>query len=385
MAGMTHWRFGGSTAERTINCPGWRQLADRAPTPPTSPYAHEGAVLHDCMERILLEQTTVNTLHGETIDGIEIDDDRHRRLVAATNAFVTLSREYGMAEYEPEVGAEYAHDVGGHADFVGVSEDGKTVFVGDFKFGSGYQIDPFENAQAMFYAFVLRAGSPVADMFQKAEQVALVIIQPNDRDMDTLRIWTAPMGAIDEFELSFEKALRRARQDNPPLRVGEHCRFCPAAALCPERTGMAHRALLMPPDDLEQLADCMSMLPSLRDWINEVEQTALRQLERGAEVPGYKLVQKRAIRRWSEDEDVIYKKLARKLGGRKAMTVSKLCSPAQAAKLAKARGVDPEVIEEYVVAQSSGYAVAHAEDKRPEALPPHALGAALAALGKAAD
>ncbi len=385
-----HWPFGGSTADRTLNCPGWRRLADLSPKPDPSPYAEIGSALHECMEDILLgkEPHAFNPEHGVTVNGIEIDREKYLRILDAHEAFRELVDEYDIHEFEPEVGAEYAHEIGGHADFVAVSKDLKTVVVGDFKFGQGYQIMPEENPQAMFYAMVLRAASPVADMFQRTERIVLAIVQPNDRDLPVLRTWETTPERIEEFERQFMKAVERARaatEENPDVRVGAHCRFCPAAALCPARTGMAHRALLMDPADLDKLSEMMELLPRLRDWITSVEQTALQQLERGAPVPGYKLVSKRAVRRWSEPEEVIYKRLARKLGGKKVMTESKILSPAKMEKLAKAKGLDPEaVIEPLVVTQASGYSVAHEDDKRPAVLPASALSAALATLGKRA-
>lgn len=382
---MIHWRFGGSTAERTINCPGWRQLADECPEPPESPYAAEGSALHKIMEQAFLEADPIAHItaqKGKTVHGVEIDDDRLDRCLEAWRAVEELTSEHGAFEFEPEVGAEYAEDIGGHADFVAVNEANDRVFVGDFKFGRGFQISPHENAQAKFYAFALRAGSSAADMFMGCDTVSLVIIQPNDRGLPTLRVWDTTVDEINRFEREFTAAVAKAKSDNPPLKTGDHCKFCPASAVCPKRTGDAHRALLLDPEDLDLLSENLGLVAQLRDWITAVEQTALTQLERGAPVPGYKLVQKRAMAKWRYNEDTIYKKLSRKLGGKRAMTVAKLVSPAQAKQIAKKKGIAAEVIDDLTVKQSSGFSIAHEDDKRPEAVAPAALGAALAAMGK---
>ena len=49
-----HYRYGGSTASRTINCPGWRSLADTLPEQDSSKDADRGSMLHNCMEKLVL-------------------------------------------------------------------------------------------------------------------------------------------------------------------------------------------------------------------------------------------------------------------------------------------------------------------------------------------
>ena len=52
--------LGGSSAARTIACPGWRQLADELPEEyrnRTSVYAEEGTRLHEEMEKIIIDYT----------------------------------------------------------------------------------------------------------------------------------------------------------------------------------------------------------------------------------------------------------------------------------------------------------------------------------------
>ena len=382
---MIHWPFGGSTAARTLNCPGWRQRADTVPPLPEGPYAAEGSALHHIMEQALLDDqpyAKVLSYKGRTVNGVEITDEHIDRCADALDAFQQLKDDYGMFEYEPEVGAEYNEDTGGHADFVGVTEDNCTVFIGDFKFGRGIQIEPQDNAQALFYAMVLRYGSSAADMFMQAENVVVVIIQPNDRDLPTLRVWKTDIFEVNQFERRWKAAHQLAISDDPPLNPGKHCKFCPAEAVCEARLGGAHAALLMDPEDQDRLREALNMLPDLRAWITAVEQTALRQLENGAEISGYKLVAKRAIRRWAVDEAEVYKKLSRKLGGKKAMSKASLLSPAQIEKLAKKKDVDiSKQFETLVVSQSSGKAIAREDDKRPPALATDALAAALKGHG----
>jgi len=49
-----HVKYGGSTAARTIACPGWHAQSADLPRAPASAYAEEGTALHTVMERLLL-------------------------------------------------------------------------------------------------------------------------------------------------------------------------------------------------------------------------------------------------------------------------------------------------------------------------------------------
>ena len=48
-----HLKFGGSTIARTIQCPAWQRLSEDLPKGISSPYAEEGTMLHEQMERII--------------------------------------------------------------------------------------------------------------------------------------------------------------------------------------------------------------------------------------------------------------------------------------------------------------------------------------------
>jgi hypothetical protein len=88
-------------------------------------------------------------------------------------------------------------------------------------------------------------------------------------------------------------------------------------------------------------------------------------LEDGGEVPGWKLVQKRASRKWSDEEAVEKKLKALKISLMDAKERPTLKSPAQIEKLCKAEGKDFTKLADLVVSESSGTTLAPASDKRP--------------------
>ena len=106
---MKHYKYGGSTAGRTIGCPAWIGLAEKMPKSVTSSYAEKGSMLHDCMEQILLQddhkpQDCLGFIR-KGVDGHEykVDQDMiDNKIEPAHDAFKQLCKEYGLEEYEAE-------------------------------------------------------------------------------------------------------------------------------------------------------------------------------------------------------------------------------------------------------------------------------------------
>jgi hypothetical protein len=378
---MKHRKFGGSTAARTIACPGWHNESQGIPRG-TSIFAEIGTALHDCMERIVLEDLDPGYFLDVTVNGIVITQDMvTNKLWPALKAFNELCERYSVSEFEPEVECSYAADIGGYADIV-LRGASNTVIVADWKFGDGHQVFPEELPQAKFYGMAARENSNAADLFKGTTCFVAAIIQPNERGLDDLRVWETDIAVLDLFEKQYCQAVAEARSKHPPLKAGDWCSFCPAAPVCPTKTGQALAALRMDPEDLESLSQALDLVSELKPWIRDVEKVAFEQLNAGAPVVGWKLVQKRATAKW-DDEDAVTKLLRRRLGGLDRITVRKLKTPTQMKKLVKEReagnGVD-ELIENHIIKTSSGPTMAREDDKRPAILSGDALSAALKAL-----
>ena len=61
-APKAHAKLSASSSERWLNCPGSIALIDKAPPPRESKYALEGTTAHECMEKMLLNEMTVQGL-----------------------------------------------------------------------------------------------------------------------------------------------------------------------------------------------------------------------------------------------------------------------------------------------------------------------------------
>jgi|TARA_R110000737_G_scaffold134703_2_gene166012 hypothetical protein len=55
---MRHLPYGGSTAHRTLACPGWFKKSENLPSRPAGPAAIEGSMHHKVMERCFRDEVT---------------------------------------------------------------------------------------------------------------------------------------------------------------------------------------------------------------------------------------------------------------------------------------------------------------------------------------
>lgn len=92
--------------------------------------------------------------------------------------------------------------------------------------------------------------------------------------------------------------------------VGDHCQFCKAAATCKARAEMnlelaKHEFTDVDLLDNDAVAKILNQSQDLTKWIKEVEKFALNELLEGREIPGYKLVEGRSIRRVSDADALV--------------------------------------------------------------------------------
>lgn len=364
-----HATFGSSTAARTNNCPAWVELSQGVPRR-ESEAAAAGTIVHSVVERYLL---------GEEAVFMPSDDiaEEHRELAAdLIIAIEATMQKYSVTEYEPEVRGTVAEDVFGTIDFVGLAGD--TVIIGDVKSGRGHQVEAENNDQILFAAWAALMDSSVRAELQGVNRLVGVIWQPSrDGEIQT-KEWEFDVGLVGRWGANHMAQIQKARKGGQTPNPGDWCAFCPAAFKCPAKTGAALEALQFKPDDLETIAKAMDMVDELKAWCADVEKAAYNALEVGQPVPGWKLVAKRASRKWA-DEAAAIKALRRPLGGVKQITTQKLLGVGAIEKMIKAAELDI-TLDNLTVAESSGTTLAPESDKRPAVLSHTAFAAALASI-----
>jgi hypothetical protein len=372
-----HAKFGGSTASRTMNCPGWRQLADSLPkNDSSSSFADRGTLLHNAMERIYHDDVEAETVIGMEYNGIILTEELFKeKIVPAVAAVEEVLNTYNIDTLVCEEKVTLADDAWGTADMIGAGEEWAIVL--DYKFGDGIMVSPVENDQFLFYGSGAYHTKRTADLFDDVEKVAFVVVQPKPKG-SAYSVWETTSARLRDYREPYLAAVSIAKGPDPLTCAGNWCKFCPASSICPQKTGSAQRAMLLNPTDLDTIRESLKLAKELETWIATVRATAHEQLEKGAAIKGWKLVMKRATRKW-DDDDKVAKYLARKFGGRKNVIHEKVITPAQAETMAKTDGVELN-LDGRITAQSSGTTLAAVTDKRPAIVGGKALEAALASI-----
>lgn len=376
-----HAEFSASGAERWLNCPGSLNLSKKAPPQPESKYATEGTQAHECLE-FLLKNSKVS-VPNITIQAAEKLYPREMVTYAVEAAEWVFANSGEEDEILSETKIDSSHFTCtgqfGTLDAAIVRPWGVLTVI-DYKYGAGYAVDPKDNPQLIYYALGL------SFLYDHAfSEVELVIIQPRAyHEEGTIRTHRMGMAELLSWQDKFRNGVMETSDAKAPLKSGTWCKWCPAAPICPElkeRSLERAKIVFSDTDGLSSLPDIKKeTLPNLgtildaceklEDWIKSVRDHAAHVLERGGEVPGFKMVWKKSPRRWANLAEASLD--AKNEFGIVAFAPPELLSPAQLEKAMSQRSgfTDLETwISERVTNESSGTTLVRESDKRPAVTP----------------
>lgn len=385
--------MGGSTAARVVNCPGSTAILAKLPKQinQTSEWALEGTDLHTVLATMIDtdDQGSANwPVVGSRVGDTEITQELlHDCIIPCWTYWTELRGE--IEEFAVEIEAAFPHVYGAFStlDLAARSDATNTTYLTDWKMGAGHSVaavypDPDDeryelvNEQLLFCGCCLRAEYP--DWFPDGVRIVLTIVQPRNQDPE-LRISQTEVSNedLDAFEADVKQALRLAAAPNAPQKIGPWCKFAACKPMCALHNAplidlAAIKEAALPEryeEHTEALARVLALAPLAEAIIAEARKQAHELLESGKDIPGWKLVAKRGVRRWNDSDAAIIKLLRKRFKLRKAQVLEPvLKSPAQVEKLLpKGVTVPPELAG--IV--SSGSTLAPDKDKRPPVLPDH--------------
>jgi hypothetical protein len=236
------------------------------------------------------------------------------------------------------------------------------MWVNDYKHGKGVPVSAENNSQMLLYA--LGAYAAYSIMFP-IKTIHLSIIQP--RLSDEPSTWTLTVEELLAWGEWVKPIAAKAATGGGDPCPGEWCRFCRAKAKCRARADN-HTALemfgnRMPPLlSNAEVGDILVRSATLKQWITDLEEYALTECLLGNEVPGWKAVEGRAIRQFTDQEAAFGLLLAK--GPPEAILYER--KPLTLAALEKMIGKPAfrEVLSTFVVTPPGKPTLAPATDKR---------------------
>lgn len=291
-----HSKLGASSYSRwgksVGGCPGSVRLSETVAKLPPSIYAAEGTKAHEVALAVLLKQAH-ETVSEEMMEAVGVYVDFIRQLRRNEPDFEAVEQKFNLQHYYK--------GLFGTADYVAYFARFKTLYVVDYKHGAGVAVEVKNSEQLMYYGL----GALHENKFP-IEKIVLVIVQPRCNHVDgPVRQWEAtPLEMIDYSSDLIADAI--ATEDpNAALVTGEHCRWCPAQAVCPALHSKAIETAKNVFDDPavydpERLSATLRSLEQIEAWAKSVRSFAYNEAEAGRIPPGFKLVEKRASRKWVE-------------------------------------------------------------------------------------
>jgi len=343
-----HARISPSAFDRIKRCPGSVVLSAGMPQK-TSTYAEDGTAKH--------------AFAAELLEGRAPVIPEHMR--EPINFYVNYVNNAPGILTEVETKVRINDDVWGTMDVGKWNAPVQEYEVIDAKFGV-MPVDP-KSLQLKLYAV-----GAIKTFGYDAKTVKVTIVQPDAPHADgPIRSHTYTAFELLEFQEEVEEVLelvRKAEKANditPFINPSEKaCRWCLGAPICPalrKKANDAARRVFAPqlPYQPKELAEALDAIPLMEAWIKNTREFAYAEAERGHAIPSYKLVEKRATRKWRDEKAAA--------AGLKSAGVEpweyKLITPAAAEKALSKE--ERALLDELTVKESSGHALVHESDKRP--------------------
>lgn len=340
----------------------------------TSDAAKEGTLAHEICELKLqhyfftTEMTTRK--YKARLKKLETNELYQSEMAGHTDAYLdyikTLALSFGSA---PSVRIEDKFDLGTYAEGCFGSADcvlihGNALHVIDFKYGKGVPVSPEENPQLMLYALGVYDKYK---MLYPISNIHLHIIQPR---IDNSSEWVLDIKELTEFgELVKQKSAEALDEDRRQFNPSsEACRFCRGRNQCRARADENVKLAFMTdkkPETigLDEIGQYLSQGEDVAKWLADLKEYALGQCLAGNEVAGYKAVEGRGSRAWT-DADKAFETLQSN-GIEETMLYERV--PLTLAKLEKEIGKKPftEMVGDFVVKNPGKPALVKESDNRP--------------------
>ena len=299
-----HAVLSASSANRWLHCPPSVRLSegymDKA-----SVFAMEGTSAHELCEyklRSALGMEAENPTENLDFYNTEMEECAEGYatyiLELVEKAKETCSDPVVMVEQRVDF-SRYVPEGFGTADCIIIADD--ILNIVDYKHGKGVEVSAEDNPQMKLYAL---GALELFDCLYDISKVQMTIFQPRLSNVSVFVMDKADLlnWANDELTAKAELAF----EGKGELCCGEWCKFCKAKSNCKERARVnmemaqyEFRKSSLLTD--EEVVKILSRIDELTSWASDVKNFALEQAVRGKQWPGWKVVEGRSNRKYTDE------------------------------------------------------------------------------------
>lgn len=302
-----HALLSASSSHRWLNCPPSARLCENYEDK-GSEYAQEGTDAHSLCEHKL--KLALGMESADPTEGLSFYSEEMEQCACDYAAYVTeLVAEAKKTCKDPVVLIEQRLDFSrfveegfGTGDCV-IIADG-TLYIIDYKHGKGVEVSAEANPQMMLYAL---GALELFDGIYDIDTVRMAIFQPRRENISVCVMAKDDLLQWAYNELVYKAKLAYAGEGD--FQAGEHCRFCKAKANCRKRAEynleLAKYDFEMPATlEDDEIAAILEKADELAAWAADVKEFALQQALSGVKYVGFKVVEGRSNRKYTDEAAV---------------------------------------------------------------------------------
>ena len=299
-----------SSAHRWMHCTPSAVLESKFPDT-TSAAATEGTLAHEIGEAKLRHHFYTKDFNKRKLTAaltkLKKDPLYQPEMDGYTDEYKDFVHSAALAfEHTPHVVIETSLDLSdyvpgcfGTADCILIG--GGVMHVIDFKYGKGVQVSAKQNEQMTLYA--LGAYKRYQIVYQ-IDKVRMSIVQPRIGNYDT---WEIGVDQLMHFAAVVKDRAALAIDGAGDYVPGEWCQFCRARKECraraEENIKLAYLVGQKPPlISNDEVGTYLRIGEDVASWLSDLKEYALGQCLAGNTVSGWKAVEGRASREWTDME-----------------------------------------------------------------------------------
>ena len=307
-----------SSAHRWLNCPLAPRLEAQLPEKP-SEYAREGTIAHSICEvsAKLHFKKIKKTEYNKVVKKYKADPQWDDEMLQTAETYSEHLAERAMGfDNEPYIAFEVKVDISdvvpeafGRCDCIMFGGD--TLVITDYKHGKGVPVSASDNPQLKLYALgALKLYQPLFGSSLK--NVEITIDQPRINLYDT---WGCSVEDLLAWGEEIKPKAMMAYMGFGEYHAGSWCQFCRANGICKAQAAQqigafddfkdaveSRNVALLSPDGMSEV---LARGKDLVAWYEAVKKRALEAMLNGEKIPGWKVVEGRSSRVWSNQDTAL--------------------------------------------------------------------------------